>query len=256
MFPDFLEESVDSVARKLLGCELVRTYEDNDEDEDNTHAESGIKSQVTSHIENSVGCQIAIHTESHAESHATNSITRVRIVETEAYDQDDPASHAFHGETERNRALFGPSGHAYVYFTYGMHYCFNISTGADGFGAGVPIRACEPLEGEELLIAHRMKHHRAQANHRQLNDVRSRAQSHAQSGLKRVDLLNGPAKLCQALDIDMKLYGHDLRQSPLQLITAPLRDGEIVESTVRIGISKATDALRRYVIAGNSYISK
>lgn len=155
----------------------------------------------------------------------------VRIVETEAYDQNDPASHTYHGRSERNRAMFGPAGHAYVYFTYGMHYCVNVTAGADGFGCGVLIRAGEPIEGIEHMT--------------QLRGGRTGAQ-----------LTNGPAKLCQALAIDKSLYGHDLRMPPLRLVRASLREGERIGCTPRIGISKAADRPRRLIIMGNPYVSK
>ena len=155
----------------------------------------------------------------------------VRIVETEAYDQNDPASHTYHGRSERNRAMFGPAGHAYVYFTYGMHYCVNVTAGADGFGCGVLIRAGEPIEGVEHMT--------------QLRGGRTGAQ-----------LTNGPAKLCQALAIDKSLYGHDLRMPPLRLVRASLREGERIGCTPRIGISKAADRPRRRIIMGNPYVSK
>ena len=155
----------------------------------------------------------------------------VRIVETEAYDQNDPASHTYHGRSERNRAMFGPAGHAYVYFTYGMHYCVNVTAGADGFGCGVLIRAGEPVEGVEHMT--------------QLRGGRTGAQ-----------LTNGPAKLCQALAIDKSLYGHDLRMPPLRLVRASLREGERIGCTPRIGISKAADRPRRLIIMGNPYVSK
>ena len=155
----------------------------------------------------------------------------VRIVETEAYDQNDPASHTYHGRSERNRAMFGPAGHAYVYFTYGMHYCVNVTAGADGFGCGVLIRAGEPIEGVEHMT--------------QLRGGRTGAQ-----------LTNGPANLCQALAIDKSLYGHDLRMPPLRLVRASLREGERIGCTPRIGISKAADRPRRRIIMGNPYVSK
>lgn len=155
----------------------------------------------------------------------------VRIVETEAYDQNDPASHTYHGRSERNRAMFGPAGHAYVYFTYGMHYCVNVTAGADGFGCGVLIRAGEPVEGIEHMRALR-------------------------GGRTGVELTNGPAKLCQALAIDTSLYGHDLSTAPLRLVRASLREGERIARTPRIGISKAADRPRRLIIMGNPYVSK
>lgn len=155
----------------------------------------------------------------------------VRIVETEAYDQNDPASHTYHGRSERNRAMFGPAGHAYVYFTYGMHYCVNVTAGADGFGCGVLIRAGEPVEGIEHMRALR-------------------------GGRTGVELTNGPAKLCQALAIDKSLYGHDLNNPPLRLVRASLREGERIARTPRIGISKATDRDRRLIIMGNPFVSK
>jgi DNA-3-methyladenine glycosylase len=153
-----------------------------------------------------------------------------RIVETEAYDQNDPASHAFHGISQRNRALFGPAGCAYVYVSHGMYHCCNITAGAAGFGAGVLLRAVEPLEGIDVMRSRRDRH--------------------------TVELTNGPAKLCQALGVDMRLYGHDLAQPPLTLRYAPLHAGERILRTPRIGINKAKERLRRFVIADNPYLSK
>ena len=154
----------------------------------------------------------------------------VRIVETEAYDQDDPASHAFHGISNRNRALFGRAGCTYIYVSHGIYHCCNITAGAEGFGAGSLLRAVEPIEGIEALRSRRDK--------------------------RSVELTNGPAKLCQALGIDMRLYGHHLEEAPLILQYAPLRPGERILRTPRIGISKAADRLRRFVIEGNPYVSK
>ena len=155
---------------------------------------------------------------------------RVRIVETEAYDQEDEASHAFGGERARNATMFREAGHLYVYFTYGMHYCCNVVTGQAGYGSGVLIRAAEPLDGADVLEARR--------------------------GMGGVNVSNGPAKLCQALDIDLAMNGHDLRQPPLQLRTGLLRAGEQIVSSPRIGISRAKDVHRRYYIADNPYVSR
>lgn len=154
----------------------------------------------------------------------------VRIVETEAYDQADAASHSYKGRTQRTDVMFGPAGHLYVYFTYGMHYCGNVVTGAEGHGAGVLIRAVEPLEGAALLEQRR--------------------------GLSGVQATNGPAKWCQALGITKTMNGHDLQLEPLKLIMqSPLPPAEIVQ-TVRVGISQAKDVPWRFYIKDNQYVSK
>lgn len=155
---------------------------------------------------------------------------RVRIVETEAYDQPDEASHAFNGRTARNDAMFKSAGHMYVYFTYGMHYCMNIVCGPEGFGSGALIRAVEPIDGLDIIEARR--------------------------GTTGVNTTNGPAKLAQALSVDISLSGHDLSESPIRLVKKPaLADSEITTSA-RIGISKAVDELRRFYITSNPYVSK
>lgn len=109
---------------------------------------------------------------------------RVKIVETEAYDQTDAASHSYKGRTPRTDIMFGPPGHLYVYFTYGMHYCCNVVTGPDGEGSAVLIRAVEPIQGEEHMAEQRDK--------------------------TGIGICNGPAKLCKALAIDKRLNGHNL----------------------------------------------
>ncbi len=158
------------------------------------------------------------------------NIVRVRIVETEAYSQEDPASHAFGGQRARNATMFGSSGHLYVYFTYGMHYCANIVTGHAGYGSGCLIRAAEPIIGHELLEQRR--------------------------GVRGTSVTNGPAKLCQALGIDLSLNGHDLRHQPLKLLAGSLRADEKIATSPRIGISKAQAVHRRYFIANNPFVSK
>lgn len=154
-----------------------------------------------------------------------------RIVETEAYDQTDAASHSYRGQTPRTKIMFGPAGHLYVYFTYGMHYCCNIVTGPEGHGSAVLIRALEPLAGEELMAINR----------------------HGRHG---TETTNGPAKLCQALMIDKRWNGHDLRQPPLKVVIKPsLKNDEIIQTT-RIGISEAKDTPWRFYIKDNQYVSK
>lgn len=154
----------------------------------------------------------------------------MKIVETEAYDETDAASHSYKSRTPRTDIMFGPSGHLYVYFTYGMHYCCNVVVGDDGYGAAVLIRAVEPLEGEEVLQEQRHK-----------------------SG---VELTNGPAKLCQALDIDKRMNGHDLTKAPLKLIMQPALASHKITPSPRIGIRHEKERLWRFYIANNPYVSR
>lgn len=154
-----------------------------------------------------------------------------KIVETEAYDQSDTASHSYRGVTPRTKVMFGPSGFAYVYFTYGMHYCMNIVTGQVGEGSAVLVRALEPIEGIEY-----MRMLRKQAN--------------------VVHIANGPAKLCQALKITRDLNGHDLSKPPLQLVVGETVSAEDIVTTTRIGISQNTDRPWRFYIKGNNFVSK
>jgi DNA-3-methyladenine glycosylase len=153
-----------------------------------------------------------------------------KIVETEAYDESDAASHSYRGKTPRTAVMFGPSGHAYVYFTYGMHYCMNVVVGGEGYGSAVLIRAIEPLEGLDVMSRHR-------------------------HGLVGEQLTNGPAKLCYALAIDKNRNGHDLRQAPLQLILQPPLLPEEIVQTTRIGITSATHVPWRFYLKGNKYVS-
>lgn len=214
MFPDFLENPSDVAAPLLLGCTLTRT--------------------------------ITLNGEKHK--------LVVRIVETEAYDQDDPASHAFGGPSERNAAMFGPAGHLYVYVSYGMHHCCNVVCGPEGFGSGCLVRAVEPLEGVEVMRELREagragKAHTGHAGKEQAE----RARKHP---LKLRDLTNGPGKVCAALDIDKELYGHGLTVEPLVLDFAPLLPGETIGSSPRVGISKNIDAPKRFFIEGNEFVSR
>lgn len=155
---------------------------------------------------------------------------RVKIVETEAYDQSDVASHSYKGKTPRSEVMFGPPGHLYVYFTYGMHYCCNVVVGEDGYGAAVLIRAVEPLEGEEILEQNR--------------------------GKTGIEMTNGPAKLCQALRIDKTMNGHNLAASPLRLIVQPPLPEDGFTVTTRIGIREGKDVPWRFYVTGNPYVSR
>ena len=158
-----------------------------------------------------------------------------RIVEVEAYrGADDPASHAFRGPTQRNQVMFGPPGHLYVYFTYGMHWCANVVTSAPGVGHAVLLRALEPIRGAAAMAAARP------------------------AARRQVDLANGPAKLCQALGLDGSFDGADL-------VTAHL-GVTIVDDGVpppadpvtgpRVGISVAVDHPWRFSVAGHPSRSK
>lgn len=154
-----------------------------------------------------------------------------RIIETEAYDQTDAASHSYKGRTPRTDVMFGPPGHLYVYFTYGMHYCCNVVTGPEGTGSAVLIRALEPIDGMDIMEENRR-------------------------GRGGLDLTNGPAKLCQAYGIDKTWNGHDLREPPLQLVLGePLPPEDIIQTT-RIGIKQAKDVPWRFYIKDNPYVSK
>lgn len=206
MFPDFLENPSDVAAPLLLGCTLTRTLTLN-----------GEKHKLVA-----------------------------RIVETEAYDQDDPASHAFGGPSDRNAAMFGPAGHLYVYVSYGMHHCCNVVCGPEGFGSGCLVRAVEPLEGAEVM---RELREAGRAGKEQAE----RARKHP---LKLRDLTNGPGKVCAALGIDKELYGHDLTVEPLVLEFAPLLPGETIGCSPRVGISKNADAPKRFFIEGNAFVSR
>lgn len=157
-------------------------------------------------------------------------VMRLRIVETEAYDQTDAASHSYNGRTPRVETMFGPPGYAYVYFTYGMHYCCNVVVGENGYGAAVLIRAVEPLDVTKPLERRR-------------------------PGRKGVDLTNGPAKWCQALGVNLDLNGHDLKQAPFRLIFQRNIPSTNVTTTTRIGISKAKDVPWRFYITDNPYVS-
>jgi len=156
--------------------------------------------------------------------------TSGRIVETEAYVHGDAAGHAYAGETARNRSLFLRRGHAYVYFIYGMHYCVNVSGDAPGVGAGVLLRALEPLDGVAVMQARR--------------------------GTDRLsDLARGPGRLAQAMAIDRGLDGGDLcRRGALWLADATTPSGT-TRASVRIGISKETARLLRFYEAGNPHVS-
>lgn len=160
--------------------------------------------------------------------------TAGRIVETEAYVRDDPASHAYRGETARNASMFLKPFHAYVYKIYGTSFCVNVTSETAGEGAAVLVRALEPLEGLASMEQRR-------------NTTRVR------------DLARGPGRLCQALDIDVNLDGIDLLTDKRLWLGAALRSGQAgslaVGKSRRIGITKAAERLLRFYERGNPFVS-
>jgi DNA-3-methyladenine glycosylase len=159
-----------------------------------------------------------------------------RIVEVEAYfGEADPASHSFAGRTARNAVLFGPPGHAYVYFIYGMYFCLNVSCEPDGLPGGVLFRALEPVSGLEAM-----------------------AKARGVAATKVAALTSGPGRLCQAFGVTRERdNGVDFtsRKSELQIQDDGFVAGQILV-TPRIGISKDADRPARFVIAGNPFVSK
>ena len=151
------------------------------------------------------------------------------IVEVEAYDHEDPAAHGFRGRTERNAAMFGPPGHAYVYRSYGIHWCLNFVCDDEGVASAVLIRALEPTQGMETMAARR-------------------------SGAEPRLLAAGPGRLCEALAITRDHDGLPLDRPPFELRE---RRGEtdLVVGT-RVGITKAADRPWRYGLAGSRFLSR
>jgi DNA-3-methyladenine glycosylase len=162
----------------------------------------------------------------------THGDTAGVIVETEAYHQSEPASHAYGGLTPRSQTLFGPPGRAYVYRSYGVHAMLNAVCEPEGVGSGVLIRALQPLRGIELMQARR--------------------------GLERErDLCSGPGKLTQALGIELSDNGSDLLRGPVKISSRPRawREVEIVVDR-RIGITRAIELPWRFCVLGSKFLSR
>jgi DNA-3-methyladenine glycosylase len=167
------------------------------------------------------------------ESETDEGIVAVTLTEVEAYNGEaDPASHAYRGRTARNAVMYGPPGFAYVYFTYGMHFCVNVVCMPPGTASAVLLRAGQVVAGEELARARRPA---AKADR---------------------DLARGPARLCQALGIDRRLDGADLcdEASPLRLLSSPTSPMPWV-SGPRVGVSQAADVPWRFWLDGESSVS-
>jgi DNA-3-methyladenine glycosylase len=152
-----------------------------------------------------------------------------RIVEVEAYDQEDPASHGYRGRTARNEAMFGPPGHAYVYRSYGVHWCLNLVCGDEGVPEAALIRALEPTVGID-----------EQRRRRGVAQMRA--------------LCSGPGKLCQALGITREHDGLPLDRAPFRL--EPRGDVPEIVTAPRIGITRATELSWRYLEANSPYVSR
>ena len=166
------------------------------------------------------------------EHRTAEGVVRGRIVETEAYlGPHDPACHAVAGLTARTRTLHGPPGTAYVYFIYGMHWCFNAVTREQGHGSAVLIRAVEPLSGLEL-----MRRRRGVAGD--------------------VSLTSGPARLCDAFAITRDQDGGRLDRGPLRILQGIDVPDEDVVISPRIGIRKAADWPLRFHVRGNRFVSR
>jgi DNA-3-methyladenine glycosylase len=178
-----------------------------------------------------------------------------RITETEAYTQDDPASHAFRGKTPRNAPMFGPPGHAYVYLSYGMHFCFNAVTAPEGQGEAVLIRAVEPIEGWELMSRRRGL---AEEEIRRLAEMATAPAARVRWGRT---LCGGPGKLCQAFGVTRAEDGADLTVPTGLWIGPPRADfpaalPDAICASPRIGIRQAADAPWRFTLRDDPYISK
>ena len=158
-----------------------------------------------------------------------------RIVECEAYEEEDPASHSFRGRTARTEVMFGPPGHLYVYFTYGMHFCMNVVTGRAGEGSAVLLRAAEPLDGQDRM-------------------------AEARGLLPPYDprlLCSGPARLTQSFGVTREANGIDLLgDGSLALATgAPVPDSEVGVSA-RVGIRVGRERPWRFFVAGSPFVSR
>ena len=155
--------------------------------------------------------------------------TAGRIVETESYHMEEPACHAYVGLTERTRPLFGPPGHAYVYFSYGIHSLLNAVAEPEGTGAAVLVRALEPVDGLDVMRRRRRVE-------------------------RATELCSGPAKLTQALEIGLSLNGSSLLDGPIEVLERESQPRIAIGA--RIGITKAADLPWRFCDADSAHVSR
>lgn len=161
----------------------------------------------------------------------THAGVTVRLTEVEAYaGSDDPGSHAYRGPTPRTRVMFGPPGHLYAYFSYGMHVCANVVTGREGTASAVLLRAGEVVDGVDLA-----RERRATTRER--------------------DLARGPANLCRALGIGLDLDGTDLSRGPVRLVLTAAPDPGRVSTGPRVGLRGAPDRPWRFWLTGEPTVS-
>lgn len=166
-----------------------------------------------------------------------------RIVETEAYDQNDPASHSCRGVTPRTAPMFGPPGHAYIYRSYGIHLCINVTSGPEGHGAAVLVRALEPTAGLEVMA--------------ELRGLAPLCQDASSQNAARKRLCFGPGNLTQALGLHLQQSAQDLlnESHALRLLDGAQVPPEDIVATGRIGISVAQDVPWRFFVRGSRYVS-
>ena len=160
----------------------------------------------------------------------SDEVLVARIVETEAYQQDDPASHSFRGATARNGVMFGPASFLYVYFTYGMHFCMNVVTGPPGEGSAVLLRAAEPLRGMEAM-------------------TRRRGTAAPRS------LCSGPARLTQAFGVTRAQNGADLVSGGELWVGGGRAPDRVIRTGPRVGIRHAADVPWRFWVDGSPFVS-
>ena len=195
-------------------------------------------------------------------SHQTPAgLVAVRLTEVEAYaGESDPASHAFRGQTARNAVMYGPPGYAYVYFTYGMHFCVNLVCRPAGDASAVLLRAGVVIDGVPLAFARRYgAAGLAEANGQPASTDRARGAGQARGTLRReTDLARGPARLCEALSIDRAQNGADVcgPASPLRVYAPqdPVPAARI-STGPRVGVSRAADVAWRFWITGEPAVS-